>query len=281
VKTIDAYDWLHRTGATPPDNSTDQAYIDCAQSQGSSRPYGAARPHQYEGTFAHEYQHLLEYYQDPAEASWVNEGLSDWAQTLVGYVNPAVAPDQPGADNHLACIQGFDPPAFGGAENSLTSWGDQGGPEILCDYGAAYSFMEYLASHYGESFMTALHRNPGVGLAGLDAVLHQFHAHRTAQETIHDWAAALALDSAIGHRRVRGGSNLALSIASMNAKINWDNTQDYDTPGAPPNGSDYVRLRKNGSYLSAGQLRSISFHGATTRSTSTLCDVSIFTTVAP
>ena len=27
----------------------------------------------YEGVFAHEYQHLLEYYENDAELSWVNE----------------------------------------------------------------------------------------------------------------------------------------------------------------------------------------------------------------
>lgn len=262
VMTIDAFDWLHRTGANPPDDSADPAYVACAESQGSTRPYGTSRPHLYEGTFAHEYQHLLEYYEDPDEESWVNEGLSDWAQTLVGYVDPSIPPDQPGADGHLSCFQGFQPPNFGGPENSLTEWSDQGGPEILCDYGAAYSFMEYLASHYGEAFMTALHRNDDSGLAGLDAVLDQFRAHRSAQETIHDWAAAMALDAAMG-RRARHRS--PFSIASMNAKINWDNTQAYDSPGAPPNGSDYVRLRDgNGNYLSARQLRSISFNGSST-----------------
>jgi hypothetical protein len=262
VMTIDAYDWLHRTGATPPDDSADQAYIDCAQSQGSTRPYGTAKPHLYEGTFAHEYQHLLEYYEDPDEESWINEGLSDWAQTLVGYVDPSIAPDAPGADSHLSCFQGFQPPNFGGPENSLTEWSDQGGPEILCDYGAAYSFMEYLASHYGEAFMTALHREDAGGLAGLDAVLDQFHAKRSAMDTIHDWAAAMALDSAMGRR---GGHRSPFSIASMNAKINWDTPQAYDTPGAAPNGSDYVRLRDgSGHYLSARQLHSLRFDGAST-----------------
>jgi hypothetical protein len=263
IMTIDAFDWLHRTGANPPDDSADPAYVACADSQGSTRPYGTSRPHLYEGTFAHEYQHLLEYYEDPDEESWINEGLSDWAQTLVGYVDPSVAPDQPGADGHLACFQGFQPPNFGGPENSLTEWSDQGGPEILCDYGAAYSIMEYLASHYGPAFMSALHRSDDNGIAGLDAVLDQFHAKRSAQETIQDWAAAMALDSVIGHRKLTGASRRALSIASMNAKINWDNPQAYDSPGAPPNGSDYVRLRgANGGYLKASQLRSVTFNGA-------------------
>ena len=276
VMTIDAYDWLHRTGANPPDDSTDPAYVACAQAQGQTRGYGAAKPHLYEGTFAHEYQHLLEYYEDPAEVSWVNEGLSDWAQTLVGYVDPSIPPDQPGADSHLACIQGFQDPKFGGPENSLTEWSDQGGPEILCDYGAAYSFMEYLQSHYGDAFMTALHREDRTGLAGLDAVLDRFHVRRSAMDTVHDWAAALALDAALqrdgrghhghhGHGRDRHHGGLAdvFSIATMQAKVNWDTAQAYDTPGAPPNGSDYVRLRNaGGSYLTAKQLRSISFAGA-------------------
>lgn len=262
VMTIDAYDWLHRTGATPPDDSADPAYVACAQAQGSTRPYGTSKPHLYEGTFAHEYQHLLEYYEDPDEESWINEGLSDWAQTLVGYVDPSIAPDAPGADSHLSCFQGFQPPNFGGPENSLTEWSDQGGPEILCDYGAAYSFMEYLASHYGPAFMSALHREDASGLAGLDAVLDQFHADRSAMGTIHDWAAAMALDSALGRR---GGHRSPFSIASMNAKINWDTPQAYDTPGAPPNGSDYVRLRDGaGHYLSARQLQSIRFDGSST-----------------
>ena len=74
--TIDAFDWAHRTGANPPDEPTADL---C-----TSRP---ARPHLYEGTFAHEWQHLLHYYTDPFEATWINEGLSDFAQTLIGYVD--------------------------------------------------------------------------------------------------------------------------------------------------------------------------------------------------
>ena len=77
VMTIDAFDWLHRTGADPVDEPTADL---C-----SSRP---ARARLYEGTFAHEYQHLLQHYTDPAEVNFVNEGLSDFAISLVGYGKP-------------------------------------------------------------------------------------------------------------------------------------------------------------------------------------------------
>jgi hypothetical protein len=52
--TIDAFDWAHRSGANPPDNPVTGPAAGC-----TSRP---AFPYRMESTFAHEYQHLLEYY---------------------------------------------------------------------------------------------------------------------------------------------------------------------------------------------------------------------------
>ena len=96
VMTIDAYDWAHRLGADPADDPAEDLCV--------SRP---ARPRMYEGTFAHEWQHLLEFYADPEEVDWVNEGMSDYAQTLVGYVDGRAGVEQAGFDNHLPCFQGF------------------------------------------------------------------------------------------------------------------------------------------------------------------------------
>jgi immune inhibitor InhA-like protein len=265
VMTIDAFDWLHRTGANPPDDSTKQAYRDCTAAQGTAanRAYGKPRPHLYEGTFAHEYQHLLESYQDADEVNWVNEGLSDYAQTLVGYVDPSLPPDDPAADNHIASFLGFVGRSFGGPENSLTQWEDQGGPEVLADYGAAYSMMTYLEDKYGPRFMTDLHRAAGNGLEGLDEVLQDHGATKTAQETVHDWAAAMALDDATA-ADPSWSHNGPFSVDTLRAKVNWDTDQAYSTPGAPPNGSDYVRLRESsGRYLKAQKLKSLTFQGST------------------
>ncbi|MGN6252859.1 MAG: peptidase M6 [Marmoricola sp.] len=277
IMTIDAYDWLHRTGATPPDDSADPAYQAC--------PYasGAPRPHLYEGTFAHEYQHLLESYQDPDEVSWVNEGLSDYAQTLVGYVDPSTPVTDPAADSHIACFSGFlADKGYGGPENSLTSWQDQGAPEILCDYGAAYSFMQYLFGHYGgEKFMSALHQEAGNGLTGLDNVLDRFGSSDSAMDVVHKWAATAALDNVLDkHRKLTGGDRADYTEDSLGLQISWsafyddinhdgvtgdDGNEAYSTPGAPPNGSDYVRLRDaQRQYLSARQLEDITFRGSRT-----------------
>lgn len=263
VMTIDAFDWLHRTGANPPDDSADPAYQACANALGG-RTLGASRPHAYEGIFAHEYQHLLHHYSDSDEVSWVNEGLSDYAMALTGYTDPSLAPDDPKADSHLACIQGFMEPRFGGPENSLTLWGDQGGPQILCDYGAAFTFTQYLADRYGADAMSELFAEPENGLAGLDAVLDAQGASRSAMDTVHDWAAMLALDTAIASgRKLTGGDSRWLSSTSLSAKINWDNPEAYDEPGAPPNGSDYVRFRNAaGRPFTAQELKSVQFTGS-------------------
>jgi hypothetical protein len=262
VMTIDAFDWFHRTGANPSHEPV----------PGNNCTSAPARPFLYEGVFAHEYQHLLEYYQDPEEVSWVNEGISDYAIDVTGYDFATRPVSQIGFDSHLQCFMGnlvtqtdANPnPRGGGPENSLTLWGDQGDGEILCDYGAAFSFMEYLASQYGPGFLTQLHRNPAEGFAGLQSVLG---TRATAEQVVHQWAAAMALDGVLdrGGKLQHGVRESRYQIAALDAGVNWDNPDAYSTPGAPPNGSDYIRLRDGtGHYLSAKDIKSISFQGAST-----------------
>jgi hypothetical protein len=265
IMTIDAFDWLHRTGANPPhEPSTDP----CTSA--------SARPFLYEGVFAHEYQHLLEYYEDPDEVNWVNEGLSDFAQTITGYVDPSKPVTEIGFDSHVQCFLGWlsqmtdanpIPRPESGPENSLTRWEDQGPAEILCDYGAAYTLMEMLHGRYSIAFMSALHRGDEIGLAGLQEVLGSVSPKLAAQAVLHDWSLMVALDGIIddGARVLGNWRERDLITPTLDATINWDTVHAYDTPGAPPNGSDYVRLRDaGGGYLSGGQIDSLSFKGSTT-----------------
>jgi hypothetical protein len=226
MMSIDAYDWLHRTGARPPN---EPAPADrCADAP--------SWPFLIEGVFAHEYQHLLEFHEDPDEADWLDEGLAEWARSLTGYVDPARPVSELGYDQHTQCFLGNLPHLAGGPENSLTLWGDGG--DINCDYGAVYSFMEYLHHRFGTRLMTALHRGDANGLAGVQEALGR---RGNAGEVIHDWAASLAF-----------------------GQINWDNPYAYAAPGARPNGADFVRLRDgSGRYLRAKDLRSLDFDGAT------------------
>ena len=267
VMTIDAYDWTHRTTANPPDQPTADP---C-----TSRP---GRPFLYEGTFAHEYQHLLEYYQDPNEVNWVNEGLSDFAQTLVGYVDTRLRVDQRGGDSHIYCYQGFgtvqtaynpNPRDCGGPENSLTLWGDQGdGAEILADYGAAYSMMMYLYDHYGLGFMSALHRDgEHQGLVGLQRTLDGYAPGTDAYRVVHDFQVMTLVDRYVDGRKgkVKGISKKRVTSASLSSTVNLGNPSSYAAPGAPANGADFVAARAStGLYLKGKDLRKLSFSGAKT-----------------
>jgi hypothetical protein len=263
VMNIDGWDWLHRTGANPPNEpSTDLC---------TNAP---ARPYLYEGVFAHEYQHLLENYVDWNEAAWPNEGLSDYAQTITGYVTPWVGIKKIGFDNHIQCFLGWNAvqtaantiPREGGPENSLTLWGDQTDfeTEILCDYGAAYSFMEYLAGQYGHPFLTQLHLNRKNGLEGLQRLLDRYAGGVNAMTVIDRWAAMVAVDQALDRKASLEGGNAALyQTPTLHASINWENDQAYENPGAPPNGSDYVRLMgDSGAFLNLKGVERIWFNGA-------------------
>ena len=261
IMTIDSYDWNHRTKANPPHEPVPGD--NCA-----SKP---ARPFLVEETFAHEYQHLLEYYEDGDEYTWIDEGLADWAQRLTGYSKPQLTVEEVGFDRHIQCFYGHcstqtdaNPnPSQGGPENSLTIWEDQGDAEILADYGAAYSFMELLHSRHGKAAMSKLHRNNANGFAGLDAVLTEVGGE-DAEEVFRDWAATIALDGILdAGAALTGGDPLQFSANKLAATVNWDSPDAYASPGAPPNGSDYVRLRAaNGDYLTAADLDTITFDGA-------------------
>jgi len=263
VMSIDAFDWLHRTGPNPPNEPSSDLCLNAN-----------ARPFLYEGVFAHEYQHLLENYVDVDEATWVNEGISDYAQTITGYVDPSIPVTQIGQDSHIQCFLGFldeqtpaNPiPRSGGPENSLTLWGDQTDyeSEVLCDYGAAYSFMEYLAGRFGHPFLTDLHLGAENGLDSLAALLAQAGSTAKPLDVIGSWATMVAVDKSLdaGFSLV-GGTPAEFRTPTLNAEVDWDDPEAYVGPGVPPNGSDYVRLRDaTDAYLDVGDVDSIEFNGA-------------------
>jgi hypothetical protein len=265
VMTVDAFDWAHRTGANPADEPTSDL---C-----TSRP---ARPHLYEGTFAHEWQHLLMYYTDPFEGNWINEGLSDFAQTLTGYVDTRLTVFDRGGDSHLYCYQGFgpvqtpyntNPRDCGGSENSLNLWGEGNPNAVLADYGHAYSLMQFLHDRYGSDFMSRLHNDGDLqGLASLQAALAAEGAD--LYKVLHDHQSMTLLDKIVGDSRrgiTIGVPKSRVTSPSLRSTVNLANPQSYDDPGAAPNGADFVPLQKaDGTVLKGRDLKSLKFEGSTT-----------------
>ncbi len=204
--TIDGFDWENRIGPV------------------------AERPFLYEGIFAHEYQHLLHSDYDGDEVNWINEGLSDLAEFLVGYGHP---------DSHVAATADLP-------ENSLVVWEDQGPLEILSDYGHAYFFMLYLLEQYGQGAIQTLFHNSSNDITGVQETLDAVGSDRDFAAVYRDYAVALLIDSS------RGGRQYQFQNIDFNLNVGTPsnpNPEAFSMPGAPPWGTDYVWLENRGRQL--------------------------------
>lgn len=174
VMTIDAYDWLNRTGPN------------------------AANPYLYEGVFAHEFQHLLHRDSDGAEESFVNEGLSDFAQYLVGYGH---------STGHINFF-------MNNLRNSLTLWGDQSDLQILGDYGNAYLFQLYLYERFGEAFIQAEFKNQKQGISGINAALQEIGVKSDFASLYQDYMTAVMVDG-----KYQGNSNFKFNLIDLKPNV--------------------------------------------------------------
>jgi hypothetical protein len=148
---IDSYDWGNRTG---PD---------------------AARPYLYEGVFAHEFEHLIHFDQDPDEESWVDEGLADLAGFLSGYGH---------SSGHIAYYFVYH------EVTPLTFWG--GG---LPDYGASYLFALYLYEKFGGAdFISALVQEQANAIEGIEKTLGAFGYRESFDDIFDAWTIANYVD---------------------------------------------------------------------------------------
>jgi hypothetical protein len=200
VITIDSHDWANRMG---PD---------------------ASRPYLYEGIIAHEMQHLIHDDVDGDEETFVNEGFADFAMLVCGY--------------GLAVNSHLESAAFY-AENSLVAWEDQGGLEVLADYGQAYLWTLYLFEQYGEAFIKHLFNNQDNGIAGIESSLGAFGSERDFAEVYHDFSIAMLIDDAnAGPEYVFLGVDFNVDMGTYDEQ----NPETYSTPGAPAWGTDYLWL---------------------------------------
>jgi hypothetical protein len=132
-------------------------------------------PQQYEGTFAHEFQHLVHYDIDPNELSWVNEGCSTLAEWICGY---GFSP------SHISeyLIYWWD--------TSLVIWQGE-----LSNYGAVFLFHFYMWEHYGGDLLIwdLVHEQKN-GIEGWNSVLKAHHIWKSFDSIFEDWAIANYLD---------------------------------------------------------------------------------------
>ncbi len=125
----------------------------------------------YLGLVAHELQHLVHNNLDPSEESWVNEGLSEVANSQVN--------DSPG----------LIPSFLSSPDLQLTDWGVVG--ESAAHYGASHLFFRYLLRRTGGVGQARIVASePGDGIDGVARYLSEVGADDTFEALFTDWVVA-------------------------------------------------------------------------------------------
>ncbi|MEA3327462.1 MAG: immune inhibitor A [Chloroflexota bacterium] len=129
------------------------------------------------GTIAHEFQHMIHWYTDKNEETWLNEGFSMLAELINNF--------DPG---------GFDYSYISYPDLQLTDWGTEvgsNGPH----YGAAFLFTTYFLDRFGEEATQAVVANDKNGMESIDNVLSDLEIRDPAtneiilaEEFFADWA---------------------------------------------------------------------------------------------
>jgi hypothetical protein len=143
------------------------------------------------GVLAHEYQHMIHWYTDRNESTWLNEGFSMLAELLNGYD-----------------IGGHDQSYLVQTDVQLTDWGDEVGSNSPY-YGGSFLFMAYFLDRFGEEATQAVVAAPDNSMESITRVLDELGIRDpqtgdaiTADDVLADWAVTnILLDPTVGDGR--------------------------------------------------------------------------------
>jgi hypothetical protein len=130
----------------------------------------------YNGVLAHEFQHMIHWYNDRNEETWLNEGFSE----LATYLNRF---DVGGSDWLFA----------NAPDTQLNTW--PSGPGAAgANYGAAYLFTSYFLDRFGSDATKALVAHVENSFASVEDVLRSQGSDLTYEDLFADWVVANLLD---------------------------------------------------------------------------------------
>jgi len=196
-------------------------------------------------TMAHEFQHMIHWYQDRNEEAWINEGFAELAAFINGYD-----------------VGGFDWLYATNPDLQLNNWPDQS-QDTSPHYGAGFLYLTYFLDRFGEDATQALVQNQENGMVSVDSTLRQNDASDpqtgaiiSADDFFLDWTITnYVMDGAVGDGRY-----------VYHNYANAPQTSATDTVSTCPSepatrtvhqyGVDYIRITCAGDY-------SLHFTGAT------------------
>jgi immune inhibitor A len=105
---------------------------------------------------AHEFQHMIHWYHDRNETSWLNEGFAELAAFINGYG-----------------VGGFDYYFIGNPDTQLNDWPNDASA-TPGHYGAGFLFVTYFLDRFGEDATKAIVAEPENGLESIGKVMMDF-----------------------------------------------------------------------------------------------------------
>ena len=189
------------------------------------------------GTLAHEFQHMIHWYQDRNEDSWLNEGFSELALWLNSYYNA-----------------GFDWLFSKQPDWQLNTWSEVT-DEARVHYGSSFLFVVYFLDRFGETATQELVRNPKNGLDSVDEVLGSLgiydpmreHTYQ-ADDVFLDWAITNYLqDSQVSDGRFNYNLYDTPPKFKETERLNKCPVEPQERT-VKQYGTDYIRITCKGSY---------------------------------
>jgi immune inhibitor A len=188
-------------------------------------------------TLAHEFQHMIHWYRDRNEETWMNEGSSDLAAFLNGY-----------------SIGGHDQVFAADPDIQLTDWPSNSN-ETAAHYGGSFLFMDYFLDRFGEQATKALVADPENGMVSIDDVLSKLAIKDpstgeqiTADDVFTDWLIAnYVQDESVADGRYAYHNYPAAPDVAPTEKVSKCPT-DLGSNAAHQYGVNYIQITCRGDY---------------------------------
>jgi immune inhibitor A len=189
------------------------------------------------GVLAHEFQHMIHWYGDRNEETWMNEGFSDLAMLLNDYT-----------------VGGVDRAYVENTDMQLNDWPTDPSSRAA-HYGASFLFLAYYLDRFGEEATRALVADVDNGMVSIDKVLSSLGIKDPqtgqpigADDVFTDWVLASFLqDDSVGDGRYTyhdypGAPNPYATESIADCPL------DKTTRDVSQYGVDYIRIKCSGDY---------------------------------
>ncbi len=179
----------------------------------------------YFGTLAHEVMHLTQWHRDANETTWLDEGLAQAAELVLGLET---------VDTHVDWLAMPDV--------QLNRW-EASEKVVYAHYGAAFLLAVYVWEQLGLEALQALFHQPANGLEAVEAVLAEWRPGLPLSAFLSAWAVANLLD---GTSEQPAHNYAALALDQPLRRGVWKRLPATTTDRLAQYGVHYVELSRGG-----------------------------------